>query len=311
MRQSVLKIVKLFSPKAPDPFHEKMAHDYRLLRKVVFDILELENSHDPAELSNLIESIDHGLLHAASAYKDPKEETELSQTEIGLQQIRIQRRLRDNFIETLMHDLRTPLVSAKLKVQLISKQPQLSEKLLGSVVQDIDRADQMIQNLLDAHLIRAGGKIPLKLVSCDLQGITQETLTELNAINGDRFILSGENSIPGIWDPCAIRRTLENLCLNAVKYGCPDSPISVVLRSDEQQATLSVHNNGVVHSEVDPASLLDPCHRTKTTNLSKNRGWGIGLTIVRCVAEAHGGKVTVESSLKHGTTFTVTLPKSD
>ena len=308
MRQSVLKIVKLFRPNAPDPFHEKLANEYRLLRKVVFDILELENSRDPGELSHLIKSIDQGLLHAASAMQSPQKETELKQTEIGLQQIRIRRRLKDNFIETLMHDLRTPLVAARLRAQLILKQPELSETLLESVIQDIDRADQMIQGLLDSYLISAGGKIPLKLVSCDLVTVIQTTVAELSSVNGDRFQFLVDKSVPGLWDPSAIRRTLENLCLNAVKYGCPTSPISIQVSSDDERVRISVHNSGEIISVSDPKDLLDPQHRTKMENLSKNRGWGIGLSIVRCVAESHGGKVTVESNLTQGTTFTVILP---
>jgi signal transduction histidine kinase len=155
--------------------------------------------------------------------------------------------------------------------------------------------------------VRAGEKLPLELEPLDLVRIASETLDELGTIHGDRFVLRAPPHIEGTWGAKAVRRILENLCNNAIKYGSPLAPVEVVLDADDDRAIIRVHNEGNPIPRELWSTLFEPFRRGGADAAQK--GWGLGLTLVRGMAEAHGGSVEIESGAEAGTTFTVTLPR--
>jgi signal transduction histidine kinase len=124
-------------------------------------------------------------------------------------------------------------------------------------------------------------------------------------MNGDRFILMTEKSIEGDWSKKGIRRIIENLCSNAIKYGEPHRPITVSVLQESGLAAIEIHNEGRPIPAEDLPTLFDQYRRTESAERGGQRGWGLGLTLVRGIAEAHGGRVSVESSMARGTTFRV------
>lgn len=83
----------------------------------------------------------------------------------------------------------------------------------------------------------------------------------------------------------------------------------MVLSHTESRASLSVHNWGAVIPHEDRDILFDQYRRAKSAQAGREKGWGLGLGLVKGLAEAHGGTVALESTLELGTTFTVVLPK--
>jgi PAS domain S-box-containing protein len=240
-----------------------------------------------------------------------REQQEREAVEMALNQLQVERDLRERFVSSLSHDLRTPLTAAKMSAQLIPRQANLPDKvysLAAKVKHNIDRADQMITDLLDANRIRAGQGLPVELAPCDLRQVVVDALEDLGTVHGERFDLRGEERIQGIWDARALRRLVENLCNNAIKYGDPTGRVTVSLRQEGDEAELCVHNRGNPIPVEDQEGLFQYFARTKSAEASGKRGWGIGLTLVKGVAEAHGGSVHVESSQEKGTTFRVRLP---
>ncbi|WP_375769003.1 ATP-binding protein [Archangium gephyra] len=232
--------------------------------------------------------------------------------ETTLAQLRLERNLREQFVSALSHDLRTPLTAAKMSAQLIPRQPNLPDKvysLAARVRQNIDRADQMITDLLDANRIRAGQGLPIDVAPGELRQVVADTLEELSSVHGERFHLRGETQLEGAWDVRAMRRIVENLCGNAIKYGDPTRQVTVSLVLEGDEVELSVHNWGNPIAPEDQEPLFQYFARTKSAETSGKRGWGIGLTLVKGVAEAHGGSVRVESTSEKGTTFRVRLPR--
>lgn len=238
---------------------------------------------------------------------------EAAYLESNLQRARLEeeRGLRERFVATLSHDLRTPLMAASMSAQLLARQtndPVAILKLAGKVVDNMGRADQMIRDLLDANRITAGKKLPVELEAGDLSQILSETLEELSTVHGDRFLLRSGSRIAGDWSRSGIRRIVENLCNNAIKYGAAHRPITVFVVQEGDEVQLKVHNEGPPISPEDQQKLFEPFSRTQSAQIGGQRGWGLGLTLVKGIAEAHGGKVSVESSPERGTTFAVTLP---
>jgi signal transduction histidine kinase len=167
----------------------------------------------------------------------------------------------------------------------------------------------MIHNLLDAHRIRAGKRLPLTIERYDMKDLVDEVVKGLSLVHGDRFVVDAEPDVTGFWSWDAMRRALENLLNNAVKYGDPKAPVTIRLRATEdRKMSLSVHNQGVPLAGEDQARIFLPFERGKSAERTGARGWGIGLTLVKGIVDAHGGTVTVESNREDGTTFTIRNP---
>lgn len=224
-----------------------------------------------------------------------------------------ERELRQRFVSAMAHDLRNPLAAATMSMQLCVRQPtnpEGVEKLGRKAIDSLQRMEQMIEDLLDAHRISAGQSLPLQREACRLKEFLQSTIEDLITVHGNRFVLRTNLEIQGNWDCKYLRRAVENLCTNAVKYGKEDKPIFIgaKLSPDGKIATVSVTNEGEPLSVDEKNKLFSLFSRGKKAEKSGKQGWGLGLTIVRGIVEAHGGSVTVESAAGAGTTFFMHLP---
>jgi signal transduction histidine kinase len=224
-----------------------------------------------------------------------------------------QRDLREKFVSTLSHDLRTPLTAARMCAQLIQKQAETlasNRQRAAEIVSNIDRVDQMIRDLLDANRIRAGEPLLFTFEHCDLRAVVAKTLELLRFVHGHQLVLeSPEAEIWGYWNPDALQRLIENLVGNAAKYGSADRPITLSLRDMKTRVLISIHNEGVPIPAQDQKGLFKPFSRTDAAQQGSKKGWGLGLSLVQGIVDAHQGRVWVESRPGTGTTFTADLPK--
>lgn len=237
--------------------------------------------------------------------------TELRST---LQQLEEEHELREKLVSMVSHDVRTPLTAAKLSADLLTrgiKDPVGVERLAHRIRDAMDRADRMIRDLLDVNRLRGGKQIPIQVGACNLSDLVRSTMDELTQIHGNRFRLHGiDHPVEGYWDCEGMRRILENLCGNAVKYGEDQTPIDVALTErGNSRVELSVHNFGPAIPRELQATLFQPFERSQSAQRSGQRGWGIGLTLVKGIADAHDAAIDVKSSEPEGTTFSVILPR--
>ncbi|WP_408096887.1 PAS domain-containing protein [Peredibacter sp. HCB2-198] len=261
----------------------------------------------------------HWVLSRAVPVKDSKGKitkwygtnTDIHEQKQIMKRLEIERDLRDRFVSALTHDLRTPLTAAKMSAQLLARklsQDQDTQKFAIRISDSIDRADSMIRDLLDANLVKAGEKLPVKIASHNLDHIIADVIEDLSTVHGDRFIYTKQGSFDGYWDHEAMRRITENLLNNAIKYGSSGSPITINLTEVDERVTLSVHNMGSYISPKDRGTLFEQFKRTEEAKKGEQRGWGIGLSLVKGLVEAHHGLIKVESDQKSGTTFIVEIP---
>jgi signal transduction histidine kinase len=235
-------------------------------------------------------------------------EMELRKT---IAQLTEERELRERFVLTLSHDLRNPLTAARTSAQMIQRQPDECQKHMAAahrIEHNIDRVDSMITDLLDVSRIRAGEVLPVEIVYCDLVRTIREVIDELTSVYGKRFQLNLPDSLNGYWSCDGVKRIVENLAINGIKYGIPDRPITVALIQQADRVIVSVHNEGTPLSSEEQVSIFDPFRRTTAAQASTKKGWGLGLTLVQGITDAHGGKVRLESTQGQGTTFFVELP---
>jgi signal transduction histidine kinase len=217
--------------------------------------------------------------------------------------------VQERIASSLTHDLRGPITAAKLCAELIVRRPEDGKLVLSTatkISKSMERLDFMISELLDASMIRSGQTLTLKIEECNLFAILKDCADELNLIYHDRFIVEATPNVIGFWSKGALHRIIDNLATNAVKYGSPDSPITITLQQDQSKVVITVHNEGSPISKEDQSILFKEFRRAKSAETQT--GWGLGLTVVKGLTEAHQGRVRVESTEEKGTSFIVELP---
>lgn len=260
--------------------------------------------------------IDYGDGEEYRILANPNEVTERvlarKKLEYSLQELQNERDMRDRLVSALSHDLRTPFAVARVSAQLIKRKADNKEAILEiseKIISNMDRADRMIRDLLDANRINSGEGLSLNYQEVILNLSVEYVVSELEDLYGKRFVIhNNSGEIKGQWDISALQRMIENLASNAIKYGDKERPVTITVEKDKSFAKISVHNYGGGISKEDQNNLFSQYHRTEAALQSGQRGWGIGLSLVKGLAEAHGGSVGVVSNPEHGTTFFVILP---
>lgn len=224
--------------------------------------------------------------------------------------LRTEREMRDNFVALLTHDLRTPLNVAKMNMHLALIKAGGSQDVIAHASKAMDaiaRIDKMIRDMLDASRIKAGAGLEIQVAECDLVQIARVACDELIALYGADFRLQAPERVTGYWSCEDLQRAIDNLGSNAAKYGDATRPIVISIEKQREFVEIAVHNEGRPIAPEDLPGLFDRFMRTSTSGADA-KGWGLGLSLVRGVAEAHGGTVTVVSGEGSGTTFTLRLP---
>lgn len=269
---------------------DEVIFEFHLLREVVFEVLEevkpLSVRDRDVIISSIEQAVNDSATHFAKELRDMQKKT----------------------IVTLTHDLRTPVSIAKISAELILKYHKKDAvgNLATRIVNNMERIDLMVDELLDATRIRAMKNLGLEFQNLDLTKLTREICNELKIVFGDRVVFKGKGSVFGYWSEQGLHRLIENLISNAVKYGTKGSPITVSVNRVSQGVKIEVHNKGnpIRKDEIPP--LFEDYERGSDTK--DQIGWGMGLALVKAVVVAHSGKIEVESSVKKGTSFKIILP---
>jgi len=221
----------------------------------------------------------------------------------------VQAAFREQFAAVLAHDLRGPLSAAKAGAGLVLRKPSSEDvpRWCARIMESVDRADRMVQDLLDAMRAQSGARLDLQFTECDLVEIVREAVDHLRTVHGDRFVLVAPEPVRGHFGVDPMRRAVENLAINAVKYGAAGRPITVTVRQVHERTFILVHNEGSHIPPEQQESLFRAFQRLSGESGSQ-RGWGLGLAQVRAAAEAHGGSIAVDSLPEMGTTFTIDVP---
>ena len=132
------------------------------------------------------------------------------------------------FMVTLTHDLRGPLNVLKMGTQLTLRRLERGDThvdVAARMISAINRLDSMIQNLLDARRLRAGQSLKIEFEECDLDRLVQDVAEDLSFAYGERFFVVSDSDLRSYCSRKEIRRMIENLAINAVKYGTPRAAV--------------------------------------------------------------------------------------
>lgn len=217
------------------------------------------------------------------------------------------KRLRDETLGVVSHDLRNPLNTIGLVVRVLQKRGVAGPEM-DAIKSSLETADRLIHDLLTATVAESG-KMTLELAPCSPEELVRETV-RLHAplAEGRSVALEGacEDALPLLLaDRHRLLQLFDNLIGNALKFTPDGGKVRVFGRRAPGGVELGVTDSG---PGIPPEHLKRLFDRFWQGATSRKAGAGLGLSIVKGIAEAHGGSVRVESQVGHGSTFVVLLP---
>ena len=214
------------------------------------------------------------------------------------------------FVDDASHELRTPLTIMRGNLELVARDPTMApterEAALGDAIVEAERMTRLVDDLLALARVDAGMTMPEEEVS--LSPVVRDVAQATRGIAGHRLvsITIGSEDVRVLGSERLLRRLLENLTDNAVKYTDARGSISISLVREGDRAILTVADDGIGMSAEELGHVFDRFWRSEESR--ERPGSGLGLAIAKAVVEAHGGRIEAASEPGAGATFTIRLP---
>jgi len=221
-------------------------------------------------------------------------------------------RLKNDFIHTISHDLRSPLTAVLGYAELLERAGELGtqqREYVRRIQASVQNITVLVNDLLDLGRIEAG--FDTLRESIHLESILQHSLENLQPQIDNKKLHVQVNIAPGLpflrGNPIRLRQMLDNLLGNAMKYTPAGGEVQVELRPEGDQVILRVNDTGTGIPPNDQPHIFDKFFRASNVP-AEIPGSGLGLAIVKSIVDNHYGRIWVESTLDQGSTFFVVLP---
>ncbi|HSI45522.1 MAG TPA: hybrid sensor histidine kinase/response regulator [Methylophilus sp.] len=253
------------------------------------------------------------------ALEESRKEQECLLKQLQATQAELQHSLnmREEFMSLVAHEMRTPLNTLFLEVQVRLSQlaknnlslftPEHLQKMLGRSERQLKSIMRLIEDMLDVSRIK-NGKLSIQPQDANLSMLVRqltEDLTPLAKESDTEFVLDIATEVNGYWDAFRIEQIIINLMTNAIRYG-KGKPVHVSLTLENEHAVLKVADQGVGIAEIEQKKIFEAFERSADNEVKA--GLGLGLYISRKLAEAHAGDISVISQKDSGSTFILRLP---
>lgn len=223
--------------------------------------------------------------------------------------------LKAGFVSNVTHELKTPIALIRLAVETLElgrvRNEEESKRFLQSIGRETQRLSQLVDNILDFAKLEAGQRT-LTMRPMNLNDVVADTLESFRP----RFESLGftvdtdlARTLPQVQgDARALSHCVLNLLDNAIKYSKERRHVRVETAAREDGVVLSVTDSGIGISPADQKRIFEKFVRVQTGLVHDVKGAGLGLSLVDQIMRAHGGRVTVDSRLGEGSTFSLILP---
>ena len=224
--------------------------------------------------------------------------------------------IKNDFINNLTHELKTPVFSISLlakvfKESLKNNKMDKLEEYLGLLEKENDKLKGHIDKVLELASLE-NGKYNLQKETCDFHDIINDAIagfalkieTQQGKLNKTFQAVTTQLTL----DKTHFKNVIQNLLDNAIKYSNGKPEISIITKSDRQKLSIAVSDNGVGIAPEHQKHLFDKFYRVSTGNIHPVKGFGLGLSYVKYIVEAHGGSISVSSKKDEGATFLMEFP---
>jgi two-component system, OmpR family, phosphate regulon sensor histidine kinase PhoR len=223
-------------------------------------------------------------------------------------------RVRRDFVANISHELRTPVTSLRLLTDTLAKEltanPAATE-WIAKLRQQVDVLQQLAEEMMGLALIESG-QMPIRLLETRLIDVVDESLKILRAQAEHKQITIAIDVPPDLCalaDPEAVRKVINNLLHNAIKFTPTQGRIVVRARAIDDNVEIEITDNGIGIPARELPRIFERFYKTEQGRAAgRERGTGLGLAIAKHIVEGHGGKIWAESSEGKGSTFFFTLP---
>ena len=220
------------------------------------------------------------------------------------------------FIDTLSHELKTPLTSIIAAAGLLGEElekidDKSTQKLIQTIIHNSNTLEKRLAELLDT--VKTGsGKIQMQFEPIDMKSIVLGTCVQITPLvqgKGQKLTTDLPASLPLIHgDGPRLEQVLLNLMTNAVKFTPQGGSICIKVREQESGLMVAVKDNGIGIAKEEQPRLFKPYSRI-AADRQRQPGLGLGLALSKQVVELHGGRIWVESDSGSGSTFSFFLPR--
>jgi signal transduction histidine kinase len=225
---------------------------------------------------------------------------------------------RQTFMDSLAHDLRNPVAAIRGEGQLLSRRAQRGALDVERIARGLDVIErstgqmiQIIDEMVDTVYLDAGQPLDLRLETVDLGEFVAATVANMQAMSADRLVRTDVRQPVVVHaDPARLRRVIDNVVGNAIKYSPGGGTVSVTIDRIQDRrgegAVIEVADQGIGIPAVDLPHVFERFHRG--SNVDGIYGSGIGLSGVQQLVEQHEGQISLTSIEGKGTCFTIWLP---
>ena len=224
-------------------------------------------------------------------------------------------KMKSEFVQTVSHDLRSPLSQVKgysTMLQMVGELNEQQKAYTGKIEKGLETMNQMVDNLLDMRRIEAG--IDLQAETLRPYDLLEQVTSMLQPQATQKKIqiwitAVGAEDIQIEADGALLQQALFNLLDNAVKYSPLNSQVYLRLVDKGESVVFAIQDQGMGIAPLDLPNVFEQTRKTGHKDGPTPKGTGLGLTIVKSIAERHKGKTWVESTLGKGSTFFIEIPK--
>jgi two-component system sensor histidine kinase KdpD len=217
---------------------------------------------------------------------------------------------------SVTHDLRTPLASIKASVTTLLQEgleldPEQRLELLRTVLEETDRLNRLIGNILELARVRAGALVPSKQPTA-LDEVVESVLHRMQPILGGVRVRTLVRDVPDVAaDPVQIDQVVSNLLENAVRFSPPGGEVVVSIAAWHTSVQVRVADHGPGIPRADRARVFEAFARVGAPRPDESGSSGLGLAIARAIVLAHGGRIWIEGVPAGGTAVVFELPVVD
>ena len=231
-------------------------------------------------------------------------------------ELREQDKIKDDFLDTVAHELKTPITSIKAASEILIDEDMSSEmrqKFLTNIIEDSDRLTTLIHNILDLEKLSSNRTV-LNITERNVNQTIQKSIDSIKHLADKKQVnihFKRSDEIYAFYDEDRILQVLVNLLSNSLKFVDPKrGKIKIFLEDDDKLIKIIVEDNGKGIPREDGQYIFDKFYQCKNQNIQKPKGSGFGLAICKQIIESHQGKIWVDQTIKTGARLVFTLPKN-